>query len=51
MKKILKKQSLKKTLLEAIARRAFWSNDLDQVSHNVDDEKLIEKVLVHGKRQ
>jgi hypothetical protein len=43
-----RKQSLKKALLEAIAVKAFWSYDLDQVSSNIDDEKLIEKVLVYG---
>ncbi len=48
MKKNLRKQSLKKALLEAIAVKAFRSYDLDQVSANIDDEKLIEKVLIHG---
>jgi len=48
MKRNLEKQSLKKALLEAIAVKAFWSYDLGQVSSNIDDEKLIEKVLVHG---
>ncbi len=48
MKKNLEKRSLKKALLEAIAGKAFWSYDLDQASSNIDDEKLIEKVLVHG---
>lgn len=44
----LKKQNLKKALLEAIAVKAFWSYDFNQVSSNIDDEKLIEKVLIHG---
>jgi hypothetical protein len=48
IKKNLEKQSLKKALLEAIAVKAFWSYDLEQVNSNIDDEKLIEKVLVNG---
>jgi hypothetical protein len=48
IKKNLERQSLKKALLEAIAVKAFWSYDPDQVSSNIDDEKLIERVLVYG---
>ena len=48
MKKSLEKQSLKRALLEAIAVKAFWSYDFSQVNSNIDDEKLIEKVLIHG---
>lgn len=48
LKKNLEKRSLKKARLAAIAVNAFCSHDLDQVSSNIDNEKLIAKVLVAG---
>jgi hypothetical protein len=48
MRENINKQGLKKALFESIAKNAFWSYDLGKVMSNIDDEKLIQEVLVHG---